>query len=153
MRLKWIKTCKIVRTVPCTKWMLKKCGCYYFLKNTWGTYPMVQWLRLHASTAGGVGLIFNQETKIWHAVWCNQKVKKKKKGKKSIWEKKGKGNIYWVSTLLTEFLTADWWEAGLLSANTCWCPSFSKLLRDIFLLDEPGILKWINILFTKLLVS
>ena len=79
--------------------MLKKCCRYYFLKNARGTSLMVQWLRLYASPVGGVGLIFNQETKISHAVWCNQKVKKKKKkkkkeGKKSIWEKKGKGNIY-----------------------------------------------------------
>ena len=43
---------------------------------------MVQWLRLYASPVGGVGLIFNQETKISHAVWCNQKVKKKKKKRK-----------------------------------------------------------------------
>ena len=43
---------------------------------------MVQWLRLYASPVGGVGLIFNQETKISHAVWCNQKVKKKKEKEK-----------------------------------------------------------------------
>ena len=48
---------------------------------------MVQWLRLYASPVGGVGLIFNQETKISHAVWCNQKVKKKKKKKR---KRKGK---------------------------------------------------------------
>lgn len=152
VRIKWIKTCKIFRTVPCTKWMLKKCCWYYFLKNTWGTYLMVQWLRLHASMAGGVGLIFNQETEIWHTVWCNKKVKKKRKEKRVYGEKKGK-KIFIEYPLCSEFLTADWWEAGLPSANTCWCPSFSKLLRDIILLDGPGILKWINILFTKLLVS
>ena len=54
---------------------------------------MVQWLRLYASPVGGVGLIFNQETKISHAVWCNQKVKKKKrkrKGKRVYGKKKEK---------------------------------------------------------------
>lgn len=55
---------------------------------------MVQWLRLHASTAGGVGLIFNQETKIWHAVWCNQKVKKKKKKEKRVYGEKKEKEIF-----------------------------------------------------------
>ena len=52
---------------------------------------MVQWLRLYASSVGGVGLIFNQETKISHAVWCNQKVKKKKKKKEKGREKEYMG--------------------------------------------------------------
>ena len=36
----------------------------------------VQWLRLHASTAGGAGWIPGQGTKIPHAAWCSQKKKK-----------------------------------------------------------------------------
>ena len=34
---------------------------------------MGQWLRLHASTAGGMGLISGQGTMIPLAVWCSQK--------------------------------------------------------------------------------
>ena len=37
--------------------------------------PVVQWLRLQASKAGGIGSIPNQGTKIPHAVWCGQKKK------------------------------------------------------------------------------
>ena len=39
---------------------------------------MVQWLRLRASTAGGMGLISDWGTKILHALWCSQKTKTKK---------------------------------------------------------------------------
>ena len=35
-----------------------------------GTSLAVQWLRVHASTAGGMGLIPGQGTKIPHAVRC-----------------------------------------------------------------------------------
>ena len=37
---------------------------------------MVQWLRLHTSTAGGAGSIPGWETKIPNAVQCGQKKKK-----------------------------------------------------------------------------
>ena len=43
-----------------------------------GTSLTVQWLRLHASTAGGVGSIPGPGTKILHAKWCSQKKKKEK---------------------------------------------------------------------------
>ena len=36
---------------------------------------MVQWLRHHASTAGAMGLIPGQGTKILHAAWHSQKKK------------------------------------------------------------------------------
>ena len=39
----------------------------------------VQWLRLHATTAGGTGSIPGQGTKIPHATWQGQKKKKFKK--------------------------------------------------------------------------
>ena len=39
---------------------------------------MAQWLRLHASKAGGLGSIPGQRTKIPHTAWHNQKVKIKK---------------------------------------------------------------------------
>ena len=42
-----------------------------------GTSLAVQWLRLHTSTAAGMGSILGQGTKIPHAVWCDQKIKKK----------------------------------------------------------------------------
>ena len=38
-----------------------------------GTSQVVQWLRLHASTAEGLGSIPGQGTKIPHAVWYGQK--------------------------------------------------------------------------------
>ena len=52
-----------------------------------GTSLVVQWLRLHASTAGGAGLTLSQGTKIPHAAWCGQKKKKKKKKSNSTGKK------------------------------------------------------------------
>ena len=40
-----------------------------------GTSLAVQWLRLHTSTAGGVGSIPGQGIKIPRAAQCSQKVK------------------------------------------------------------------------------
>ena len=40
------------------------------------TSLVVQWLRLHASNAGGTGLIPVWGTKVPHAVWHSQKKKK-----------------------------------------------------------------------------
>ena len=37
----------------------------------------VQWLRLHDATAGGMGLIPGQGTKILYVLWCSQKKKTK----------------------------------------------------------------------------
>ena len=45
-------------------------------RSNGGTSLAVQWLRLHASTAGGVGSIPGWETKIPHAARCRQKKKK-----------------------------------------------------------------------------
>ena len=42
-------------------------------RSTPGTTLVVQWLRLHASTAGYMGLIPDLRTKILHAAWHNQK--------------------------------------------------------------------------------
>ena len=47
-----------------------------------GTSLVVQWLRLCASYAGGLGSVPGQGTKISHAVWYCQKIKKKTKPKK-----------------------------------------------------------------------
>ena len=43
-----------------------------------GSSLAVQWLRLHASTAGGVGSIPGQGTKILHAASLDQRVRKRK---------------------------------------------------------------------------
>ena len=48
------------------------------MQKCW-TSLVVQWLRLSASTAGGMGLIPGQGTKIPYATWHNPKKKKKKK--------------------------------------------------------------------------
>ena len=44
-----------------------------------GTSLVVQWLKLCASNAGGMGLISSQGTKILHAEQCSRKEKKKKR--------------------------------------------------------------------------
>ena len=44
-------------------------------KRVDGTSLAVQWLRLHAPTAGGVGSIPGWGTKILHALWCGKKKK------------------------------------------------------------------------------
>ena len=54
---------------------------------------MVQWLRLHASTAGGTGSIPGWGTKIPHAAQCGKREregKKKKERKKKAERKKEK---------------------------------------------------------------
>ena len=45
-------------------------------KDTTGTSLAVQWLRLRASTAGGMGLIPGQGTKIPHAARCSKNKKR-----------------------------------------------------------------------------
>ena len=45
-----------------------------------GTLLAVQWLRVHAYTAGSTSPISGWNTKILHALWCNQKKKKKIRG-------------------------------------------------------------------------
>ena len=55
---------------------------YNSIRRRQGNSLAVQWLGLHASTAGGMGLIPRQGTKIPQATWCGQKKKKKKKTNK-----------------------------------------------------------------------
>ena len=38
------------------------------------TFPVVQWLRLQVSNAGGLGLILGRRTKIPHAVWHSEEM-------------------------------------------------------------------------------
>ena len=47
-----------------------------------GISLLVQLLRLRTSTAGHMGFILGLETKIWHAAWCDQKIKIIKNHKK-----------------------------------------------------------------------
>ena len=47
-------------------------------KGLFGNSPDVQWLGLCTSTAGGMGSIPGQGTKIPHATLCSQRKKKKK---------------------------------------------------------------------------
>ena len=43
-------------------------------KVTFGTSLAVQWLRLHAPSAGGMGSIPDQGTKIPHATWPKKRL-------------------------------------------------------------------------------
>ena len=49
---------------------------YYngILRLLFRDFLVVQWLRLHLSTHGGVGLISGQRTKVPHALGCGQKI-------------------------------------------------------------------------------
>ena len=53
------------------------------LKGLWETSLVVQWSRVYASNAVGVGVIPGQGTKIPHATRPKKKKKKKKKG---LWD-------------------------------------------------------------------
>ena len=48
-------------------------------RYTQGTSLVAQWLRLRTPNAQGMGSSLAQGTKIPHAVWCNQKIRKKQK--------------------------------------------------------------------------
>ena len=49
----------------------------------WGTSLVVQWLRLRASTAGGMGVILGQGAKILHAA---REARPKKKSHSEDWD-------------------------------------------------------------------
>ena len=51
-----------------------------------GSSPATQWLRLHASAAVIVGSVPGQGTVIQHATWHGQKIKKKEKDDKSLFQ-------------------------------------------------------------------
>ena len=57
-----------------------------------GTLLMVQWLGLHASTAGGMGVIPGQGTKILYALQQSQNKQTKTAATKNTWIK------YWWNT-------------------------------------------------------
>ena len=70
-----------------------------------GNSLAVQWLGLHASSAGGMGLIPGWGTKISHAVWCSQKKKKKKKEArgKYLWRTVS-GTVMYLSTIVYRYV-------------------------------------------------
>ena len=79
---------------------------------------MVQWLRLHDSTAGSTGLIPGQGTKILQAAWHSQRKKKKKERKKlEGWAGAGtQGFVGHVTKYLkcsVEALQIDWTGQGI----------------------------------------
>ena len=53
---------------------------YFSKERVWGTFQVVQRLRLHAFTAQGMSSIPGQGTKIpaWHAEWPKNKKQKKR---------------------------------------------------------------------------
>ena len=61
-----------------------------------GSSPVVQWLRLCASNAGGMGLIPGQGTKILHASRCGKEKKKKKKKKDTELNLVFKDHKFWI---------------------------------------------------------
>ena len=81
-------------------------------KDTRGTSLAVQWLRLHTSSAGGMGSIPGRGTKIPHAVQGGQK---KKKTQESLYQ--GKAN------LPHELGKATYWTCKIpcIQVYTQWC--------------------------------
>ena len=63
---------------------------------------MVQWLRIHDATAGGVGSIPNRGTKILHATLCGKK--KKKKEQSIVFLKDQHFFTYYVSCLVRVYM-------------------------------------------------
>ena len=57
---------------------------------------MAQWLRLHASTAGGAGSIPGRGMKILNAVWRGHRGKKKKKERKKKMKKGNSLAVQWL---------------------------------------------------------
>ena len=63
-----------------TLWLIPLKNTIKLLKNeNYGTVLVVQWLRLHPSTAGGMDNIHGWGTKILHAMWDIQNVKKRER--------------------------------------------------------------------------
>ena len=103
-----------------------------------GTSPVVQWLRLCASTAGGKGSIPGQGTKIPHAVLCSQKKRKKKRKK---WKKKKLPydpaipllGIYLEKTIIWKDTCTPMFIAALFTIARTWkqpkCPLTDKWIK------------------------
>ena len=52
-------------------------GSQYSFKGKWGTFLRAQWLRLHASNAGDMGLIPGQGTNSLYAITASEKTKQR----------------------------------------------------------------------------
>ena len=59
----------------------------YSTISSYRTSPVVQWLRLHASTAGAMSSIPRWRTKIPHAMWCGQEILKKRESSYYYYER------------------------------------------------------------------
>ena len=68
----------LVPLAPCFLFITCSQPWLYFRTPREGTSLAGQWLRIHASTAGGVGSIPGRGTKILHASWCRQKSKERR---------------------------------------------------------------------------
>ena len=59
-------------------------------KTETGISLVVQWLRLHTSTAGALGFLPGQETKIPQATWYGKKIKQTNKQQKQTHRQRNK---------------------------------------------------------------
>ena len=115
---------------------------------------MVQWLRIHSSSAGGVGSILDWGTKIPYAIKHGQKIKKKKK---TIWDCKIsskpriKENPLWKKRTL--FLTSNYFYnfSYSLSRTTPTQKEKKKGTNEIPMKIPAGIFIEIDKLILKLI--
>ena len=56
----------------------------YSTISSYRTSPVVQWLRLHASAAGAMSSIPRWGTKVPHAMWCGQEIKKREREREQL---------------------------------------------------------------------
>ena len=78
-----------------------------------GTSLVVQWLRLHASTAGSAGSIAGWGAKILYSTWCSQKKgnnKQKNKSRVAVFSLHGGRGCTW-------FLLSGAWHAGTFNRH------------------------------------
>ena len=94
---------------------------------------MVQWLRLHASTAGVTGLIPGQG--ILHAAWCGQKQNKQTKQ-----NKKKQENDCILEKILIEVLSYDQGQNLLWLLNLTYQVYISLPAIQIFSANSPILL-------------
>ena len=106
---------------------------------------VVQWLRLHTSTAGDRGLIPGQGTKILHAAWCRPR-----KRKKNLWCSicHLESRIYSAFTFLKplcmdlEFLASGLWHVS------CVCALFWSFNSNVINLSVVGFFFIITIIIS-----
>ena len=105
---------------------------------------MVQWLRVHASTAGGMGSIPGQGTKILHAAQCEKKRKKERERKKERREGRKKeskpfGVVVLEPTLKKQINKRKSLPVPIIEAvEWVWCPQVPLPSHCLFLLSFPN---------------